>query len=114
MSASAEESAIFTVDTPKQIQKKVMNAFTGGRETVEEQRKLGGTPHVCTVFQYYYFLFELNDSKLEERRNACKNGELLCGHCKKELADRLTAYLTEHQKNREKARKVLNEYLLKD
>jgi len=114
MSASLESSAIFTVDTPEQARKKVMNAFTGGRETVEEQRKLGGNPDVCTVFQYFYFLFEPDDAKLMERRDACKGGELLCGHCKRELAERLVEYLKEHQKKREEAREVLDQFLLKD
>jgi tryptophanyl-tRNA synthetase len=114
MSASVEESAIFTVDTPDDVQKKVMNAFTGGRETVKEQKKLGGTPEVCTVFQYFYFLFEPDDASLEERKNKCTNGDLLCGHCKKDLADRIVTYLTEHQKNREKARDVLDQFLLID
>lgn len=114
MSASAEESAIFSVDTPEQVRKKVMNAFTGGRETLEEQKKLGGSPDVCTVFQYYYFLFEPDDAKLQERREACMSGAILCGHCKKDLAERIVQYLTEHQKKREKAREILDQFLLKD
>lgn len=114
MSASVGQSAIFTVDTPEKVRKKVMNAYTGGRETVEEQKKLGGNPQVCTVFQYFYFLFEPDDAKLEKRKTACKSGELLCGYCKKELADRLVTYVGEHQEKREKAKKVLDQFLLKD
>ncbi len=114
MSASVRESAIFTVDTPETAKRKVMNAFTGGKETVEEQKKSGGTPEVCTIFQYYYFLFEPDDARLQERREACKKGELLCGYCKKDLADRLALYLRDHQEKREKARKVLDQFLLKD
>lgn len=114
MSASAEESAIFTVDPPEVARRKVMNAFTGGRETLEEQKELGGTPEVCTVYQYYYFLFEPEDSALEKRRQACTCGDLMCGQCKKELADRLVAYLKEHQRKREKAREVLDQFVLRD
>ncbi|MHA1556148.1 MAG: tryptophan--tRNA ligase, partial [Candidatus Heimdallarchaeota archaeon] len=44
MSASQPETCIFTTDTPKQAKKKVMSAYSGGRATVEEQRKLGGEP----------------------------------------------------------------------
>ncbi|MBU7025231.1 MAG: tryptophan--tRNA ligase, partial [Theionarchaea archaeon] len=114
MSASAEESAIFTVDPPEVARRKVMNAFTGGRETLEEQKTLGGTPEVCTVYQYYYFLFEPQDAALEKRRQACTSGDLMCGQCKKELADRLVAYLEEHQRKREKAREVLDQFVLRD
>ena len=52
MSASAPQSSIYTTDTPKVARKKIMNAFTGGRETVEEQRKKGGRPDICSVYQY--------------------------------------------------------------
>jgi tryptophanyl-tRNA synthetase len=114
MSASAESSAIFAVDTPEEVRRKVMNAFTGGRETLAEQKELGGNPDICTVFQYYYFLFEPDDSKLQERRQSCKNGEIMCGTCKKDLADRIVQYLTGHQERREKAREVLDQFLLKD
>lgn len=114
MSASLEESAIFSVDTPGDVKKKVMNAFTGGRETREEQQKLGGNPDICTVYQYYYFMFEPDEHALTQRNQACRNGEVLCGHCKKELASRITAYLMDHQRKREEARAVLDQFLLKD
>ncbi|MGD2073148.1 MAG: tryptophan--tRNA ligase, partial [Candidatus Thorarchaeota archaeon] len=96
------------------VKKKVTNAFTGGRETKEEQQQLGGNPEVCTVYQYYYFMFEPQDEALRERKRACRAGEILCGHCKKELAQRIIAYLTDHQKKREKARDMLDQFLLKD
>lgn len=114
MSASIEQSAIFSVDTPEKAREKVMNAFTGGRETVEEQKEKGGDIHVCTVYQYFYFMFEPDDKKLEERRKKCESGELLCGYCKQELAERVVKYLKEHQKKREKAKDVLDQFLLKD
>ena len=43
MSASDPTSAIYVTDTPKQIKDKVNKyAFSGGRETLEEHRELGG------------------------------------------------------------------------
>jgi tryptophanyl-tRNA synthetase len=113
MSASQPETAIFTTDPPKVAGKKVMKAFTGGRDTVEEQRKLGGRPEVCNVYAYYYFLFEEDDEALVERELACKKGEILCGECKKILAKRVELFLTDFQQKREEARKVLDQYLLK-
>ena len=91
-----------------------MNAFTGGAATVEEQRKHGGKPKICSVLQYYAFLFEPDDEKLEERMKACKSGALLCGECKKELAERVAKFLKEHQKKREKAKKQLDKFMVKD
>ena len=113
MSASQPETAIFTTDPPKNAGKKVMRAFTGGRDTVEEQRELGGRPEICNVYAYFYFLFEDDDKALVDREMSCKKGEILCGHCKKELAGRVEAFLTDFQEKREKAREVLDEYLIK-
>ena len=113
MSASQPETAIFTTDPPKAAAKKVMAAFTGGRDTVEEQRRLGGRPDVCNVYAYYYFLFEEEDAKLVERENLCRSGSILCGECKKELANRVKAFLKEFQEKREKAREVLPDFLIK-
>jgi tryptophanyl-tRNA synthetase len=113
MSASIPETAIYLTDTPKESRKKIMNAFTGGRPTVVEQRKLGGNPDICPVHQYFYFLFEEDDKKMEELNRTCRQGEILCGECKELLAERVGKFLLEHQRKREKARNVLEDYLLK-
>ncbi|MCD4740818.1 tryptophan--tRNA ligase [archaeon] len=114
MSASQPNTAVFTTDPPKQAGKKIMRAFTGGAATVEEQKKNGGNPNVCSVYQYYRVLFEEDDSKLEERFNACKNGCILCGECKKELAKRVEKFLEKHQEKRERAKKQLDKFMVKD
>jgi tryptophanyl-tRNA synthetase len=113
MSASQPDTAIFTTDPPRKAAQKVMKAFTGGRDTVEEQKRLGGKPEVCNVYAYYYFLFEEDDEELVERERLCRSGEIMCGECKKQLADRVKVFLTGFQKKREKARDVLGDFLLK-
>ena len=63
MSASDESSAIFCTDSPKQIKDKVNKyAFSGGRMTVEEHRKLGGDCAVDISYQWLTF-FEHDDAK---------------------------------------------------
>jgi len=114
MSASEPDTAIFTTDNPKDIERKVMNAFTGGKDTIEEQRKLGGDPDICPVHQYFYFFFEEDDEKLKKLYNDCKKGKILCGECKKELANRIKKFLAEHQKKREIAKKVIDKFMLED
>jgi len=114
MSASEPDTAIFTIDSPEDIERKVMNAFTGGKDTIEEQKKLGGEPEICPVYQYYYFLFEENDEELKKRYDECKKGKILCGDCKKELAKRIKKFLAEHQKKREEAKKVVDKFMLVD
>lgn len=105
MSASQPDTCIFTTDTPKQAEKKVMRSYTGGRETMEEQRKLGGEPDKCNVYWYEYYLFEPDDKKIATMRKDCLSGKLLCGQCKKALAVKLKKFIEEHQDRRNKITK---------
>jgi len=113
MSASEPETSIFTTDQPDAVKKKIWNAFTGGKPTLSEQKKHGGSPEVCTIYQYFTYLFEEDDRKLSERERKCRTGEVMCGDCKKELADRINRFLAEHQKKREKAKNILKEFNVK-
>jgi len=110
MSASEPDTAIFTIDPPDVVKRKVWKAFTGGKGTVAEQRKEGANPDVCSVYQYFLYLFEEDDKKLSERERRCKNGEILCGECKEDLTERINRFLAEHQKRREKAKDKIEKY----
>jgi tryptophanyl-tRNA synthetase len=114
MSASLPETCIFTTDSPEVAEKKIRDAFTGGRPTVEEQRLLGGDPFSCPIYHYEYYLFEEDDDKLKETRKECRCGELLCGEHKNMLAEKVKAFLRDHQKKREKAKDVLNDFLFEN
>jgi tryptophanyl-tRNA synthetase len=110
MSASMPETAIFTIDPPEVARKKVLNAFTGGRATVDEQRELGANPDICSVFAYDYFLF-MEDREIEDLRFNCLSGNIMCGECKRILSERVRKFLVEHQEKREKAKDRFEEYL---
>ena len=59
MSASDANSAIFLSDTAKQIKTKINKyAFSGGQETLEEHRELGGNPDVDVAYQYLQFMMD--------------------------------------------------------
>jgi tryptophanyl-tRNA synthetase len=113
MSASEPETCIFTIDPPEVVKRKVWNAFTGGKPTVAEQRKMGGDPSICTIFQYFLFMFEEDDEKLNEREKKCRAGEILCGECKTELTDRINSFLENHRRKRDKARNVIEKFHIK-
>jgi tryptophanyl-tRNA synthetase len=113
MSASEPDTSIFTMDPPELVKRKIWNAFTGGKPTAAEQRKTGATPGVCSVFQYYVYLFEEDDAKLMERERRCKAGEMLCGECKADLVTRLNKFLEEHRERREKAKDVIEKFQIK-
>ena len=114
MSSSSPEAAIYTTDSAETIKRKIMNAFTGGRATVEEQRKLGGVPEICNVFAYEFFMFMTTDNELKELELQCRTGNLLCGECKLILFDRVIKFIEEHRKRRIEAEKKIDKFMLRD
>ncbi len=110
MSASDPMSAVFTTDTPKMAKKKVMNAFTGGRASAKEQREKGANPDICSVFQYYKFIFMPDDKELAELERKCRGGEILCGECKQILAPMMMEFLEKHQAAREEVKDRVDEF----
>jgi tryptophanyl-tRNA synthetase len=99
MSKSRPEYAIHLNEPKELLEKKVMNALTGGRATAEEQRRLGGEPWKCTIFELYTYHLVKDDKQLEEIRQECITGRLLCGACKKRALVLLMELLREHQDN---------------
>lgn len=113
MSGSKPETCIFMNDEPAAARKKIMKAFSGGANTLEEHKKKGGNPDVDVSFQYLKFLFEEDDRKLAEIEASFRNGSMTSGELKNYLADKVEKFLKEHQQAREKARKKIGEFLLK-
>lgn len=111
MSSSVAESAIFLDDTPKKIKTKINKyAFSGGRETVEEHRRLGGDVSVDISYRYLTFFLE-DDAKLQDIRNAYSSGKMLSGEIKKELIQVLQPLVADHQDKRAQVTdEVLNHF----
>ncbi|XP_010607420.1 tryptophan--tRNA ligase, cytoplasmic [Fukomys damarensis] len=112
MSASDTNSSIFLTDTAKQIKTKVnKHAFSGGRDTVEEHRQLGGNCDVDVSFMYLTFFLE-DDDRLEQIRKDYTSGAMLTGELKKTLIDVLQPLITEHQARRkEVTNEVVKEFM---
>ncbi len=108
MSSSNEESAIYTTDSQKEIKRKVNKAFTGGRDTIKEQKEKGGKPEACSVFEYLSLFFIHDENTIKELKKGCRAGKNVCGDCKKKLIKQVTDFLEQHQQNREKAKKKLD------
>ncbi|WP_456328904.1 tryptophan--tRNA ligase [Archaeoglobus sp.] len=101
MSSSKPESYISLLDSPEEGAKKVMRAFTGGRATAEEQRRLGGEPEKCVVFELYSYHLIEKDEELRQIEADCREGRMLCGKCKKMAAELIRNFLKEHQEKME-------------
>jgi tryptophanyl-tRNA synthetase len=110
MSSSKPETALFTIDDPEVIDKKVSAAFTGGQATVALQRQLGGNASGCPVFWYLRYLFD-TERQSDERLLKCTSGNLLCGECKSDLSKESQNFLGEFKKRREKAKDVIAEFM---
>lgn len=114
MSASEEQSAVFTTDSAKTVETKINKyAFSGGQATVEEQRKKGGNPDIDVSYQWLTF-FEEDDKKLKEIREDYLSGKLLTGELKAILIKKINTFLAEHQKKREKAKDMVDKFIFKD
>ena len=111
MSSSRPETALFTIDEPENLEKKVKNTFTGGQPTVALQRKLGGNADICPVYWYLNYLFDSEDESIE-RYNNCTGGNLLCGECKGDLIKEVKPFMNNIQLKREKAKDRIKDYMI--
>lgn len=95
MSSSVPESLFGFYEDEKSVKKKIMGALTGGRMTLEEQKKLGGEPDKCSIYLLNLFHMTEDDAELNEIYCACKEGELMCGTCKKQTFGKVKEFLSD-------------------
>jgi tryptophanyl-tRNA synthetase len=107
MSSSIPESLISFYEPEAAVRKKLMSALTGGRMTLEEQKRLGGEPEKCTLYLLNMFHMVTDDAQLAEIHRKCKSGEITCGQCKKETADRVVAFLKEFKEKMDVAAETI-------
>jgi len=99
-----KDNALFLSDPPKEVERKLKKAFTGGRASVEEQRRLGATPEICSVWALWRTKFAPERAEFDQITRDCKSGALLCGDCKANLIGRVNAEFARHRVAREEAR----------
>jgi len=101
MSSSVPASHISLLEDPATGSEKVQAATTGGRETAEKQRELGGEADECPVYELYAYLLAGEDDELATRvYEECVGGERLCGDCKDQAAALMREFLADHQEKR--------------
>ena len=105
MSKSKPESCIELPEDIKTVSKKIMKAKTGGRDTVEEQKKKGGEPEKCMIFELYKQHLIEDDKELQKIYDDCKKGKLICGDDKKHCCELMNKFMNDFNKKREEAKK---------
>ena len=110
MSSSIPASHISLLDDPEEGYDKVKAATTGGRETAEKQRELGGKADECPVYELYAYLLAGDDDDFaKEVYDECVGGERLCGGCKEQAAELMREFLEDHQEKREEVEDLLED-----
>ena len=100
MSASISTSAIFLSDKPNEIKNKINKyAFSGGQDTAEKQRELGGRADVDVPYQYLSFFLE-DDDELERIRQDYESGRMMTGEIKAICIKHLQQFVAEFQERR--------------
>lgn len=113
MSKRVPESGFTLDDTPNEASKRVLVAFTGGRATIEEQKRLGGRADICPVYDLYRFHFAIDDEHSQRVYRECVKGTRMCGECKQEAAGLVKRFLEDHRKRREALMNDAKELLAK-
>lgn len=114
MSASIADTALWLTDDEKTVKKKINKyAFSGGRATLEEHRKLGGNPDIDVSYQWLSILFEPDDKRLMQIYKDYKSGKILSGELKAMLIEKVNNFLKQHKENRKKAEKNVEKMMHK-
>ena len=115
MSASEENTTIYTTDSPDVVKMKINKyAFSGGKPDIEQHRKEGGNPDIDVSYQYLRIFFEPDDNALKKIHDDYKSGKMLTGELKAILIEKINNFLKIHQENREKARDKIDKFLFED
>ncbi len=111
MSKRDPGSTLLLSDSAKAAEKKLMNAFTGGRATAEEQKKYGGDIEKDVLYEMMKYHFIKKDKLLDEMKLDMTKRKMLTGEYKKKWIPYILKWLKQHQEKKKKmipkARKLL-------
>jgi tryptophanyl-tRNA synthetase len=108
MSKSHPESCIELPEDIKSVEKKIKRALTGGRDTLEEHRKLGADVNKCMVFEILKQHLVQDDNELDRIYKDYKSGKLTSGEIKEIAIKKMNEFMSDFTKKLTKARKEVN------
>ena len=93
MSKSNPKGNISLPEKPEVACKTIKSAFTGGRATLEEQRRLGAEVEKDMVFELLRQHLVENDKELEKIRVEYAGGKMLSGEIKQLACEKMASFL---------------------
>jgi tryptophanyl-tRNA synthetase len=108
MSKSKPESCIELPEDINAVKKKLKHALTGGRESVDVQKRIGGEPEKCMIFELYKQHLIEDDAKLKKIYDDCKSGKLLCGEDKERCCRLMEEFMLNFTRGVEAAKKQVD------
>jgi tryptophanyl-tRNA synthetase len=109
MSKSEPESCIELPEDAKSVCKKIKNAVTGGRDTIEEHRKLGAVIEKDMVFELLKQHLVDDDNELQKIHDEYKAGKMLSGELKLIACEKMVKFLEDFTAKLEKARQKMGD-----
>lgn len=111
MSKRDPDATLMLSDSQEAAKKKLMNAFSGGRATAEEQKKHGGEIEKDMLYEAMRFHFIQDDKLLQEMADDMTKGKMLTGEYKQKWIPYALKWLKQHQEKKKemlpKAKKLL-------
>ncbi len=108
MSKSKPESNLDLPEDVESVKRKLRKALTGGRDTLEEQRRLGAVIEKDMVFEMLKQHFVEDDKELEKIFQEYKSGKMLSGEIKELACKKAEAFMNAFNKDFEKAKKAVS------
>ena len=108
MSKSKPGSCIELPEPAETACKKIKNAVTGGRATLEEHRRLGAEVEKCMVFELLKQHLVEDDKELQKIYNEYKSGKMTSGEIKQLACEKMTTFMNSFNKKLEKAKEQVD------
>lgn len=108
MSKSRPQSFIELPEDIKSAKKKINRALTGGRDTLEEHRKLGADIKNDMVFEFMKFHLIDDDTELKKIHDDYSSGKMTSGEIKQLACEKLAKFMGKFEKDVQKARKGID------
>ena len=108
MSKSRPESCIELPEDIESVKRKIKKAVTGGRDTLEEHRKLGAIIEKDMVFELMKQHLVEDDRELDDIYKKYKSGKMTSGELKETACNKMEKFMNDFNKGIEKARKQVS------